>query len=101
MFEHTSMLPSSHPTITHPPPCVVRPDSPRSSHELVAVGTALTRGPPHRSPHAELPHGAPASGSGCEAHVREGMHHPDLGEPPRRDPLHPVPVDPFALAAAP
>ena len=39
----------------------------------VAVGTALTGGPPHRSPHAELPHGAPASGSGGEAHLREWM----------------------------
>jgi hypothetical protein len=41
----------------------------------VAVGTALTGGPPHRSQRAELPHWAPASGSGSEAHLREGMHH--------------------------
>ncbi|MCA1602849.1 MAG: hypothetical protein LC776_14865, partial [Acidobacteria bacterium] len=39
----------------------------------VAVGTALTGGPPHRSQRAELPHWAPASGSGSEAHFREGM----------------------------
>ena len=41
----------------------------------VAVGTALTGGPPHRSQRAELPHWAPASGSGSEAHFREGMLH--------------------------
>jgi hypothetical protein len=41
----------------------------------VAVGTALASGPPHRSQRAELPHWAPASGSGGEAHLREGMHH--------------------------
>ena len=42
---------------------------------LVAVGTALEGGPPHRSQRAGLPHWAPASGSGGEAHLREGMHH--------------------------
>ena len=40
-----------------------------------AVGTALAGGPPHRSQRAGLPHWAPASGSGGEAHLREGMHH--------------------------
>ena len=30
--------------------------------DLVAVGTALAGGPPHRSQRAELPHWAPASG---------------------------------------
>ena len=44
-------------------------------HWMVAVGTALTGGPPHRSQRAELPHWAPASGSGSEAHFREGMLH--------------------------
>ena len=34
----------------------------------IAVGTALTSGPPRRSQRAELPHWAPASGSGVEAH---------------------------------
>jgi hypothetical protein len=49
------------------------------SNLMVAVGTALTGGPPHRSQRAELPHWAPASGSGGEARLREGMHHTDLG----------------------
>ena len=52
---------------------------PADATVAVAVGTALAGGPPHRSPHAELPHGAPASGSGCEAHVREGMLQFGLG----------------------
>jgi hypothetical protein len=45
----------------------------------VAVGTALADGPPHGSQRAELPHWAPASGSGREAQVRVGMHCPDSG----------------------
>src|SRR4249920_2377209 len=36
----------------------------------IAVGTALTGGPPRRSQRAGLPHWAPASGSGVEAHGR-------------------------------
>src|SRR6266536_4112447 len=39
----------------------------------VAVGTALAGGPPLRSQRAELPHWAPALGSGVEAHVGEWM----------------------------
>src|SRR5689334_10727975 len=67
----------------------------------VAVGTALTGGPPHGSRRAELPHRAPASGSGCEAHVRVGMHHTDLRKPPSCVSAHPRPGDPTALAAPP
>ena len=52
----------------------VLPEFP-SADQRVAVGTALTGGPPHRSQRAELPHWAPASGSGSEAHFREGMLH--------------------------
>jgi hypothetical protein len=67
----------------------------------VAVGTALAGGPPHRSQRAELPHWAPASGSGCEAHVRVGMHRPDFRKPSSCVPVHPFPVDPSALASPP
>jgi hypothetical protein len=42
---------------------------------LVAVGTALSGGPPHRSQRAGLPHWAPALGSGVEAFLGEGMFH--------------------------
>jgi hypothetical protein len=45
----------------------------------VAVGTGLAAGPRHRSRRAELPHRAPALGSGVEAHVRVGMHHAGRG----------------------
>ena len=41
---------------------------------MVAVGTPVTRRPPHRSPHARLTHEAPASGSGVKAPVGPGMH---------------------------
>ena len=42
---------------------------------LIAVGTALAGGPPHRSQRAELPHWAPTSGSGGEAPVWDGVPH--------------------------
>jgi hypothetical protein len=79
-------------------PCATCRRAPRSG---VAVGTALTGGPPHGSRRAELPHRAPASGSGCEAHVRVGMHHTDLRKPPSCVSAHPRPGDPTALAAPP
>ena len=79
-------------TVCHLPP---------GTRSGVAVGTALTGGPPHGSRRAELPHRAPASGSGCEAHVRVGMHHTDLRKPPSCVSAHPRPGDPTALAAPP
>ena len=36
-------------------------------HSVVAVGTALSGGPPHRSQRAGLPHWAPASGDDAHA----------------------------------
>jgi DNA replication protein DnaC len=44
-----------------------------AADDKIAVGTALADGPPHRSQRAGLPHWAPASGSGVEAHAGEGM----------------------------
>jgi hypothetical protein len=44
-----------------------------SLDDPVAVGTALTGGPPHRSQRAELPHWAPASGANVEAFVGVGV----------------------------
>ncbi len=41
----------------------------------IAVGTALTGGPPHRSQRALLAHWAPALGPGVETHAWEGMPH--------------------------
>jgi hypothetical protein len=40
---------------------------------LIAVGTAVAGGPPRRSQRAELPHWAPALGSGVEPRVGEWM----------------------------
>ena len=53
--------PSARATATHP----------------VAVGTALAGGPPHRSQRAGLPHWAPTSGAGVEAHAGPGMRDAD------------------------
>ena len=66
----------------------------------IAVGTALSGGPPHRSQRAALPHWAPASGPSVEAHVWEGMLHTGRREPPSCDAIHPFPVEPVSLAAA-
>ena len=51
------------------------PGLPRNG--AVAVGTALAGGPPHRSQRAGLPHWAPTSGAGVEAHVGPGMRDAD------------------------
>jgi hypothetical protein len=61
--------------------CHADPDEQEFTHALsvVAVGTVLADGPPHRSRRAELPHRALASGSDDEAHVWVGMHHTDCG----------------------
>jgi hypothetical protein len=65
----------------------------------IAVGTALAGGPPHRSQLAALPHWAPASGNGVEAHAWEGMLYTGWREPPGRDAVHPFPVESVSLAA--
>src|SRR5256885_9160191 len=67
----------------------------------IAVGTALAGGPPRRSQRAELPHWAPASGTNAKAHVREGMHHAGVRQPPIRQAVHAFPVQAGALATAP
>ena len=46
-------------------------------NRAVAVGTALSGGPPHRSQRAGLPHWAPTSGVGVEAHAGPGMRDAD------------------------
>jgi len=51
-------------------------DTVLTPHGGVAVGTALTSGPPHGSRRAELPHRAPASGSGGEARWLLAAHDP-------------------------
>ncbi len=66
----------------------------------VAVGTALTGGPPHRSQRAELPHWAPASGIGSKAHFGKRMHDADGGKPSAGQSSHASPAEPVLLAAA-
>ena len=68
---------------------------------MIAVGTALASGPPHRSQRAGLPHWAPALDSGVESHAGKGMPHAGGGQPLRGETVHPVPVQSSALAAAP
>src|SRR5918999_6329278 len=67
----------------------------------VAVGTALAGGPPRRSQRAGLPHWAPALGGGGEAHIWEGVSYAGGWEPSVRQAVHPRPVEPDTLAAAP
>ena len=43
---------------------------------LVAVGTPVTRDPPHRSQRAELPHSAPTSGCDAKPVVRKNSADP-------------------------
>jgi hypothetical protein len=67
---------------------------------LIAVGTALAGGPPHRSQRALLTHWAPALGADAKARVGKGMHHAGGRQPSGREAVHPCPSDPRALAAA-
>ena len=69
--------------------------------EVIAVGTALAGGPPHRSQRAELPHWAPASGPGGECGTRVGAHDAGRRQPCRSDPVVPVPSHSVTLAATP
>ena len=71
------------------------------SSVLMAVGTALSGGPPHRSQRAELPHWAPASGTNVEAHLGIGVQDASRGKPSSGEALHPLPGEAVALAAAP
>src|SRR6266487_107977 len=67
----------------------------------VAVGTALAGGPPHRSQRAGLPHWAPASGSGVEAHLGVGVQDAGRWEPTLSKAVRALPGQVVALAAAP
>src|SRR4029453_11437561 len=73
--------------------------SDRRPGSVIAVGTALAGGPPHRSQRALLTHWAPALGNGAKAHFGKGMHHTGGWQPPSREAVHPCPADPSALAA--
>jgi len=68
---------------------------------LIAVGTALAGGPPHRSQRAELPHWAPALGRGSKAHLRIRVQDAGWRQPSRDEAVHPLPRQPVPLAAAP
>src|SRR5215207_4200305 len=72
---------------------------PRAS-PVIAVGTALAGGPPHRSQRALLTHWAPALGTNAKTHVGEGMRHAGGRQPSSREAVHALPTDPRALAAA-
>jgi hypothetical protein len=67
---------------------------------MIAVGTALAGGPPRRSQRALLTHWAPASGANDEAFVGVGVQDAGWRESPRRETVHPVPVQVAPLAAA-
>ena len=81
----------------------LREDSPKwsVSRGLIAVGTALAGGPPHRSERAELPHSAPTSGAGGKAQFGVGVQDLDRREPSGGEPVHSAPVEACPLAPAP
>ena len=68
---------------------------------LIAVGTAITGRPPHRSGLAQLRHPAPTSGGGGEAHSGPGMKDPRLGEPVGSQSPHAIPCEAVLLATSP
>ena len=68
---------------------------------LIAVGTALAGGPPHRSQRALLTHWAPPLGTTVEPLVGPGMSDAGLRYPGLSDGLHTRPVEACALASTP
>jgi len=72
-----------------------------NADELVAVGTALTGGPPHRSQRAELPHWAPTSGHNVKSICRPRVQDSDFWKPAYDQPIHAFPGKPVFLASAP
>src|SRR5204863_1190610 len=97
------------PISTPPPPRSVRcivgvyyRSHKRSSvdHVVVGVGTAVARGPLHRSGRAALPHPAPALGDDAKAHEGIRVADADGRKPPVDVALHPAPRQVVLLAAA-
>src|SRR6266511_4669519 len=97
-----SAVPASSATTRVTMPETARHDT-RSSMAtiVVAVGTALAGGPPHRSQRAGLPHWAPASGGGVKAHLGVGVQDAGRWEPSLSETVGALPGPVVALAATP
>jgi hypothetical protein len=67
---------------------------------LIAVGTALTGGPPHRSQRALLTHWAPASGTNVKASLGVSMRDTNRGQPAVHQAAHSFPRHAVVLAPA-
>ncbi len=67
----------------------------------VAVGTPVTRRPPHRSLRAELPHKAPTSGTDAQSLFRIRMKGSHRWEPFRSQSVHALSGNSVALAPSP
>ena len=67
----------------------------------LAVGTPVTRRPPHRSLRAELPHKAPTSGTNAQSLFRIRMKGSHRWEPFRSQSVHTLSSDPVTLAPSP
>src|SRR5215831_8358190 len=66
----------------------------------VAVGTPVTRRPPHRSRRAALPHRAPASGRDAQALRRIRMEDMGWGQPSLCESVHALPWHAVARTAS-
>ena len=76
--------------------------SANQAHKLVVtVGTPVTRGPPHRSRRAALPHRAPALGHGVKPLFGPRMRDLRSRKPAFRNPVHPFPGDATLLTTSP
>ncbi len=71
------------------------------SRVAIAVGTALTGGPPRRSQRAELPHWAPALGIWRRSAPQGRGASRGRAQPSRGEWVHPVPGEAGSLAATP
>ena len=72
-----------------------------TTFQRVAVGTALSGRPPHRSQRAELPHWAPTSGGDAQTLFGIRVKNSHRREPAGSQSVHALPSDPVALTPPP
>ena len=66
---------------------------------MIAVGTPVTRRPPHRPVRAVFPHTVLASGNDADTDQRIRMTDTDSGKPPVNEAFQPIPSHSVLLAA--
>ena len=102
-LEHPIKIFGKHPTsaMAHYQQAALPALRQRTKNAAVAVGTPVTRRPPHRSLRAELPHKAPTSGSNAQSLFGIRVESSHGWEPLRSQSVHSLASNPVALTPSP